>query len=182
MQAAQSSFDPANFAQHYKAVRSRLFAPPKSRVIELPPVEAAPPPPAEVMPPPTANTSKATAKPAPAFKNSIIFEDPTGKPVTRYVHPIGPGILFYHPVFEKRATVSLILHDVAQASGISVDAILGYQRLVPIVRARHAAMYAIKKELNLSLPRIGTIFHRDHTSVLHGIRRHAERLISGEAA
>jgi chromosomal replication initiator protein len=36
---------------------------------------------------------------------------------------------------------------------------------------RYIAMYLIRKRMNLSLPHIGRLFERDHTSVYYGINR-----------
>jgi chromosomal replication initiator protein len=50
------------------------------------------------------------------------------------------------------------------------------------VLARQCAMWRIKRELPWSLPRIGRAFgDRDHTTILHGIRRHQARIDAGEA-
>lgn len=41
---------------------------------------------------------------------------------------------------------------------------------------RQVAMYLTREILHRSLPSIGTAFHRDHTTVLHAIRRVEERM------
>ena len=39
--------------------------------------------------------------------------------------------------------------------------------------ARYEAMHLIRYQLGYSLPLIGRVMHRDHTTVLYGLRRHA---------
>lgn len=53
--------------------------------------------------------------------------------------------------------------------------LLGPVKIRRISNARQEAFYRIGHETNLSLPQIGERMHRDHTTVLHGIRKHAER-------
>jgi chromosomal replication initiation ATPase DnaA len=50
-----------------------------------------------------------------------------------------------------------------------------------ITDARHECFYRFRHEIKqkgrpLSLPEIGKAFCKDHTTVMHGINRHAERL------
>lgn len=52
--------------------------------------------------------------------------------------------------------------------------IKGKWRVLDVVRARHEAMYQLRR-LGLSYPRIGQLLGRHHTSVMHGVRKHVER-------
>jgi chromosomal replication initiation ATPase DnaA len=61
------------------------------------------------------------------------------------------------------------------------DLIMGVTRQADAVLARHAAMALAQRCLAYSLPRIGRLLHRDHTTVLHGVRRIA-RLAAEDAA
>lgn len=59
---------------------------------------------------------------------------------------------------------------VGEQFGFDGGAIMGRSRVVPIVRARHAAQAAVLIVFpTYSLPHIGQIFSRDHTSVLHAL-------------
>lgn len=58
---------------------------------------------------------------------------------------------------------------VAYETGISVAAMRGPSRKSDIVRARWAAMYAMR-QAGHSFPSIGRFFNRDHTSVIHAIK------------
>lgn len=71
-----------------------------------------------------------------------------------------------------------IVLEVAAQHGVSLPEITGHQRAYNIVRARHEAFYRLKTETQLSLPQIGRkMGGRDHTTVLHGVRKHKERLM-----
>jgi len=65
-----------------------------------------------------------------------------------------------------------ILDVVAAVSGIGVATLRGRQRTRPVARARQAAYWMLAHHTSLSLPAIGArLGGRDHTSVLHGLRR-----------
>lgn len=67
-----------------------------------------------------------------------------------------------------------IVRQVAQKHGVSVKDVYSVRRDRPSVAARHEAMYRLREETTLSLPQIGRLLGgRDHTTVLHGIRKHA---------
>lgn len=73
-----------------------------------------------------------------------------------------------------------IVQDVCAKHRLTLEEIISDRRSTPLVRARQEAMWRISKETTWSLPRIGKFFaNRDHTTVLHAIRRHAERLQQG---
>lgn len=49
--------------------------------------------------------------------------------------------------------------------------LLGEGQAAHLVLARHTAMALVRQVHGISLPRIGRAFRRDHTSVLHAVRR-----------
>lgn len=72
----------------------------------------------------------------------------------------------------RRTPASEIVAAVAYEHGISIEAIVGKRRDLSVVRARHAAMAAVYlNRPDMSLPQIGRIFGRDHTSCLHAIKK-----------
>ena len=71
----------------------------------------------------------------------------------------------------KPIKVTATLEAVARWFDVSVKAILGNSRLTSIARARHVAMYLLYKHTQMSYPEVGKLFDRDHTSVLHAVRR-----------
>lgn len=71
------------------------------------------------------------------------------------------------------------VEQVGRRFGVAPQEILGPFRDQRIVVARHAAFSELR-DAGLTLPRIAKVMNRDHTTVMYGIRRHAER--SGAAA
>lgn len=58
----------------------------------------------------------------------------------------------------------------------------GQSRVEHLVEARHLAMYLLNKDLELPLTEIGRWFsHRDHTSVLHAVRKIQQEILDDES-
>lgn len=76
------------------------------------------------------------------------------------------------PVASRR---KVKIHDiqivVANSYSVTLDAILSNRRTYAHNIPRQVAMYLSKAITLRSLPEIGRCFHRDHTTVLHGIRK-----------
>jgi chromosomal replication initiation ATPase DnaA len=66
-----------------------------------------------------------------------------------------------------------IIKQVAVEHGVTVRDILGPRRHAHIVRARWKAIRAVYETFDDSLPHIGRTFNRDHTSVMHALRKTA---------
>lgn len=66
-------------------------------------------------------------------------------------------------------TVEKILNVVSQKTGISVEDMRSRKRTSNIASARHIAIYVIKKLTDSSLPAVGKVFSRDHTTVMNSI-------------
>ena len=67
--------------------------------------------------------------------------------------------------------VRAIIMAVSDDRGIPVSVILGQRRTAPIVSARWEAIARVAIETGWSLPRIGLVFGRDHTSILNALRK-----------
>ena len=65
----------------------------------------------------------------------------------------------------------LILDEVADHYGLTRQDLVGKSRSRPLTNARHVAMYLTRECTGLSLIKIGELFDRDHTTVMHGIRK-----------
>ncbi len=72
-----------------------------------------------------------------------------------------------------------ILHCVAAWYDVSVDDIVSPRRDAWIMRPRHVAMWLVKTLASKRYPAIGGVFHRDHTSILNGVRK-IERLLKSD--
>lgn len=71
-----------------------------------------------------------------------------------------------------KKSVRQIILEVALKYNISPDAITGRSRAKNIIPARHEAIWRARYERpDLSLPQIGKVFDRDHTSCLAAIRK-----------
>lgn len=66
-------------------------------------------------------------------------------------------------------TVDKILNAVSSKTGISVEEMKSRKRTSNIASARHIAIYIIKKLTNSSLPAVGKVFGRDHTTVMSSL-------------
>lgn len=75
--------------------------------------------------------------------------------------------------------ISSVLEDFPD---VSYAQVIGASRSVPIVEARHTCVYAVHKaRSDLSLTQIGNLFGgRDHTSILHCIRKMARKMGDSE--
>lgn len=67
-----------------------------------------------------------------------------------------------------------IIAEVAECHGLAVDDMTGTARTRDIVAARWEAMARIRTEFGDTLPMIGRLFNRDHTTVVHGLKRYEE--------
>lgn len=82
---------------------------------------------------------------------------------------------------QLRPSIRQILAEVALQTGFTVDEIKSARRAKALCMARHFVFWRAKTETLLSLPEIGRrVGHRDHTTVLHGIRRFDAALAAGE--
>lgn len=97
-----------------------------------------------------------------------------------------------HPGRAVRSTglaIKRIIAEVAERHGFTPEALTGQSRSARIVRARQEAMWLAYQERwpdgrrVYSLPQIGAFFGgRDHTTVIHAIRRHEALMMVREAA
>ncbi|MHA6264223.1 chromosomal replication initiator protein DnaA [Arenibacterium sp. CAU 1754] len=80
---------------------------------------------------------------------------------------------------ERKITVEEIQRKVSDYYNIRLSDIIGPKRLRSYARPRQVAMYLCKQLTSRSLPEIGRRFGgRDHTTVMHGVRRIEELKVS----
>ncbi len=75
----------------------------------------------------------------------------------------------------------MIIRTTAQAFGFSVEDVLSSSRRQPLVLCRQVAMYLCRELTDLSLPKIGGQFNRDHTTVLHSVDK-VKRILRSDRA
>ena len=74
-----------------------------------------------------------------------------------------------------------IVRTTAHAYGFSVEDVLSSSRRQPLVLCRQISMYLCRELTNLSLPKIGEYFNRDHTTVLHSVEK-VKRILRSDRA
>ena len=67
-------------------------------------------------------------------------------------------------------TVENVISKVCKKYGLSEDDIKGRKKTKEIAMARHICIYIIRKLTDLSLPAIGRILNRDHTTVMSSLQ------------
>lgn len=67
--------------------------------------------------------------------------------------------------------VARIAELVAKKTGVSVNEIRSERRSIKESLARHIAMYLAFIYTGLSYPKLGRYFRKDHTSIMHGVKR-----------
>lgn len=102
------------------------------------------------------------------------FLERAGYPDLGWDHDAPPYVA---PVYDPPSAE--IMDAVAQITGYSVAQLVGERRDGPVVTARWAAILLCRERLACSLPFLGRIFRRDHTTILHALRRGREHLADG---
>lgn len=78
-------------------------------------------------------------------------------------------------------TPETIIRTTAAAYGFSVEDVLSPSRRQPLVLCRQISMYLCRELTDLSLPKIGDQFGRDHTTVLHSVEK-VKRILRSDRA
>lgn len=72
-----------------------------------------------------------------------------------------------------------IIKDTAGKYRLTSEQLIGHSRFKELVLARHEAFYLLQRK-GLSTPQIGRLMNRDHSTVIHGIREHINRIERAE--
>ena len=64
-----------------------------------------------------------------------------------------------------------IVKTVAEFCGVTSKGLLGYSRERKYTVPRQVAMYLVRKHCGYSYPQVGSIFRRDHTTVMYACRQ-----------
>ena len=78
---------------------------------------------------------------------------------------------------DRKTTIDEIQKKVAEYFNISVKEMQSSRRARNVARPRQIAMYLAKQLTSRSLPEIGRKFDRDHTTVMHAVRKVEELII-----
>ena len=99
-----------------------------------------------------------------------MVDDWLAEKIRRHARAMAP------PPTPESHTVAAILAAVTEATGYPADDLLGPRKTYPLVRARQMAYHLIRVlRADMSFPAIGRAMGgRDHTSIMHGLRRFDE--------
>jgi chromosomal replication initiator protein len=75
------------------------------------------------------------------------------------------------PQSDREIPAELILAETAAYFSLTRADLVGKSRSRPLTTARHVAMYLVRECTGLSLLKIGELFDRDHTTVMHGLKK-----------
>ncbi len=65
----------------------------------------------------------------------------------------------------------IIIEETAKCYGVEISDIMSTSRTAKVTLARQISMYIIRSMTQLSLPDIGRVFGRDHTTVMHSLEK-----------
>ena len=145
----------------YAAIRNRLWPPAPKRIVRIIDQRRTPPPPPAPKPAPKADEPPPPPPPPPTPQDEL-----------------DRALIFKWQIPAMPPTPRLICAKACERSGISWELLASATRKATVVTERQRLMYALyfgwRKS---SLPAIGRLLGgRDHTTVLHAVRRHSERI------
>jgi chromosomal replication initiator protein len=113
-----------------------------------------------------------------ALTRVLAFSDLSGIPMS---HELVEAALSELTPHGGVLTAERIIAAVAQLFGIDEDRLLSRERSREVALPRQVAMYLIREETSNSLPQIGkALGGRDHTTVMYGCEKIADRIDSDE--
>ncbi len=84
---------------------------------------------------------------------------------------------YYQSSVSAKPRFEQILSAVSRYYKISRDQILSESRQAPIVHARHVAVYVMRKMTGDSWNHLGSLFNKDHTSMMHAYQKIGEKML-----
>ncbi|MDR1386718.1 MAG: chromosomal replication initiator protein DnaA [Propionibacteriaceae bacterium] len=82
---------------------------------------------------------------------------------------------------DRPITPSMIMTQTADQFSLTLDDLTGSSRSTSVALARQIAMYLCRELTELSLPKIGAQFERDHTTVMHAYRKISALILTDRA-
>ena len=104
------------------------------------------------------------------------FASLNGQPVNRELAEIVLKDIFTDE-FDRPITAPTIISSTAHYFNLTIQDMRGPNRTANIALARQIAMYLCRDLTELSLPKIGAFFGRDHTTVMHACRKISEMIL-----
>lgn len=77
----------------------------------------------------------------------------------------------------RRESVKRVVEAISEQTGIPAARIVSMSRNKAVVAARHRAFFELQ-QAGFSLTQMGRMFKKDHTTILHGVRKHIARSVA----
>ncbi len=113
-----------------------------------------------------------------ALNRVIAYVQLTGYPLTIATAELALTELMARPT---TLTVEEIVQEVASYYNLTPETLHGRKRSKKVALSRQIAMYLAREETQASLPQLGEIFGRDHTTVLYGYEKIKEQIEKNDA-
>ncbi|MDR0488722.1 MAG: chromosomal replication initiator protein DnaA [Propionibacteriaceae bacterium] len=78
---------------------------------------------------------------------------------------------------DRPVTAELIMSNTAHYFSLTVGDLTGTNRTASVALARQVAMYLCRDQTDLSLPKIGALFGRDHSTVMHAYKKVSDMMV-----
>lgn len=104
-----------------------------------------------------------------AFRSAVSLGTGSGRPIDASLARDVLNSQYFEA--ERRIGISDIQTIVCRYYGITIDEMLAKRRALVVARPRQIAMFLCRELTRKSLPEIGRGFQRDHTTVVHAVRR-----------
>ena len=106
-----------------------------------------------------------------AVKKLCAIKILSDKPITLDVAREAIGDIVNRNQISVDVTIDKILDKVSKRYGVTVDDLKSKNKSSNVTTARQIAMYIIRRTTGLSLPKIGKIFNRDHSTTLSSVKK-----------
>jgi len=107
------------------------------------------------------------------------------EPVKRYEEPIGPRVVVRDVLslasIRRAKWRDIVAEECGRAGNVTLQDILSKRRPGPLAAIRRRICWRIRNETLMSYPQIGKVLNRDHTSVLHHVRKYQKLVDEGRA-
>ncbi len=98
---------------------------------------------------------------------------PPAEPPSTSKPQSGPAVAEAKTTPAKTATEHV--EAIAACGGLTLADLRSPKRTRPLVNARQRAMYELRGRFGWSYPQIGQFLRKDHSTVIHGVRKYAAR-------
>jgi hypothetical protein len=115
---------------------------------------------------------------SPAAQAPEVQAEPEGPPAD-HEQPIGPRPVRDWLWIGGLAPSKRIMKEVCEKYGVRLADLKSCRRTRNLVIPRHEVSYRLRMETGLSMPAIGRLLDRDHTTILHGVKAYERRLAEG---